>query len=97
MTSAIPRYFMHKKVVIQLDTYITYFTVTIKTYLSIHQKGDRFVVSLQTYYIVIFLVLEKDFPEDRIYSKVRDFHLTPVYVLTGKHTAFQSWTMSDVP
>lgn len=97
MASVIPRYFTYKKEVIQLDTYITYFTVTMKTYLSIHQKGDRFVVSLQTYYTVIILVLEKDFPEDSIYSRSRDFHLTRVYVLTGKRIAFRSWAMADVP
>lgn len=36
--NAIPHYFMHKRRVIQLYTYVTYFTVTIKTYLSIRQR-----------------------------------------------------------
>lgn len=88
---------MHKKRVLQLYTYIIHFTVTIKTYLSIHQKGDRFFVSIQMYYTVIFLFLEKDFPEDDVYSRGRNLHYTWVYVLTRKHIAFWSWAVLDIP
>lgn len=76
MVRAIPHYFMNKKRVMPLYPYTTYFTVTIKIYLSIHQKGDRFVVSIQIYYTVSFLFLEKDFPEDNIYNRDRNLHYT---------------------
>lgn len=97
MVSTNPHYFLHKKGVIQLYAYITYFTVTIKTYSLTHQKRDRFVVSIQMCYTVIFLFLEKDFPEDNIYGRSRNLHYPRVCVLTRKHVAFWSWAVLDIP
>lgn len=52
--NAIPHYFLHKKKIIQLYTYITYFTVTIKTYLSIHQRVTG-LLHLSKCIILLFL------------------------------------------
>lgn len=60
-------------------------------------KGDRFVASFQVYYTVIFVFLEKDFPEDSIYSRGRNLHYTWVWVLNRKHIAFWSWVILDIP
>jgi hypothetical protein len=49
------------------------------------------------YYIVIFPLLEKDFPEDKIYGNSKNLHYTWVSVLTRKHITFWSWAVLDIP
>lgn len=94
--NAIPHYFLHKKSHTTVYIY-NLFHGNNKNIFIDSSKGDRFVASFQVYYTVIFVFLEKDFPEDSIYSRGRNLHYTWVWVLNRKHIAFWSWVILDIP